>query len=51
MRIDSHRDDRRRVTEPLAHGVADRFLGEAHASGGDPLQLINLFEISDPTAI
>jgi len=30
---------------------ADRLLGEAHASGGDPLQLTQLFGISDPTAI
>jgi integrase len=30
---------------------ADRLLGEAHASGGDPLRLIHLFGISDPTAI
>jgi integrase len=30
---------------------ADRLLGEAHASGGDPLQLAHLFGISDPTAI
>ena len=30
---------------------ADRLLGEAHASGGDPLQLTHLFGISDPTAI
>ncbi len=30
---------------------ADRFLGEAHASGGDPLKLTHLFGISDPTAI
>jgi integrase len=28
---------------------ADRLLGRAHASGGDPLQLTNLFGISDPT--
>jgi integrase len=30
---------------------ADRLLGQAQASGGDPLQLIHLFGISDPTAI
>ena len=30
---------------------ADRLLGEAHAGGGDPLQLTHLFGISDPTAI
>jgi hypothetical protein len=30
---------------------ADRLLGEAHASGGDPLTLTHLFGISDPTAI
>ncbi len=30
---------------------ADRLLGEAHASSGDPLQLTRLFGISDPTAI
>ena len=30
---------------------ADRFLGEAQASGGDPLKLAHLFGISDPTAI
>ena len=30
---------------------ADRLLGQAQASGGDPLQLIRLFGISDPTAI
>ena len=30
---------------------ADRLLGEAHASGGDPLRLTHLFGISDPTAI
>jgi hypothetical protein len=30
---------------------ADRLLGEAHASSGDPLQLTHLFGISDPTAI
>jgi hypothetical protein len=30
---------------------ADRFLGEAEASAGDPLRLAHLFEISDPTAI
>jgi integrase len=30
---------------------ADRLLAEAHASGGDPLQLTHLFGISDPTAI
>jgi integrase len=30
---------------------ADRLLAEAHASGGDPLQLTRLFGISDPTAI
>src|SRR5262249_1305875 len=30
---------------------ADRLLGQAHASSGDPLQLTNLFGISDPTAI
>jgi integrase len=30
---------------------ADRLLAETHASGGDPLQLIHLFGISDPTAI
>ena len=29
----------------------DRFLGEAHASRGDPLQLMHMFGISDPTAI
>ncbi len=30
---------------------ADRLLGQAQASGGDPLQLMHLFGISDPTAI
>jgi integrase len=30
---------------------ADRLLGEAQASGGDPLRLIHLFGVSDPTAI
>jgi hypothetical protein len=30
---------------------ADRLHAEAEASGGDPLQLTNLFGISDPTAI
>ena len=30
---------------------ADRLLGEACASGGDPLRLTHLFGISDPTAI
>ena len=30
---------------------ADRLLGQAEASGGDPLQLTYLFGISDPTAI
>ncbi len=30
---------------------ADRLLGEAHATGGDPLRLTHLFGISDPTAI
>jgi hypothetical protein len=30
---------------------AARLLGEAEASGGDPLQLTHLFGISDPTAI
>ncbi len=30
---------------------ADRVLGEAHATGGDPLRLTRLFGISDPTAI
>jgi integrase len=30
---------------------ADRLLGEAQASGGDPLQLTHLFGVSDPTAI
>jgi hypothetical protein len=30
---------------------ADRLLGEAYASGGDPLRLAHLFGISDPTAI
>jgi integrase len=30
---------------------ADRFHSEAQATGGDPLQLTHLFEISDPTAI
>jgi hypothetical protein len=30
---------------------ADRLLDEAQATGGDPLQLTHLFEISDPTAI
>jgi hypothetical protein len=30
---------------------ADRLLAEAHATGGDPLQLAHLFGISDPTAI
>jgi hypothetical protein len=30
---------------------ADRLLGQAQASGGDPLQLTHLFGISDPTAI
>jgi hypothetical protein len=30
---------------------ADRLLGEAHASAGDPLRLTHLFGISDPTAI
>jgi hypothetical protein len=30
---------------------ADRLLGQAQASGGDPLQLTRLFGISDPTAI
>jgi predicted amidophosphoribosyltransferase len=30
---------------------ADRLLGEAQASGGDPLKLTRLFGISDPTAI
>jgi hypothetical protein len=29
----------------------DRLLGEASASGGDPLRLTHLFGISDPTAI
>jgi hypothetical protein len=30
---------------------ADRLLGQAQASGGDPLQLTHLFGVSDPTAI
>jgi len=30
---------------------ADRLLGEAYATGGDPLRLTSLFGISDPTAI
>ncbi len=30
---------------------ADRLLGEAYATGGDPLRLTRLFGISDPTAI
>ena len=30
---------------------ADRLLGQAQASGGDPLQLARLFGLSDPTAI
>jgi hypothetical protein len=30
---------------------ADRLLGEAHASDGDPLRFTHLFGISDPTAI
>jgi hypothetical protein len=30
---------------------ADRLLGEARATGGDPLQLTRLFGISDPTVI
>ncbi|HEY7882679.1 MAG TPA: hypothetical protein VID31_17635, partial [Streptosporangiaceae bacterium] len=30
---------------------AERLLGQAQASGGDPLQLTRLFGISDPTAI
>ena len=30
---------------------ADRLHDEAHASGGDPLQLTHLFGISDPAAI
>ena len=30
---------------------ADRLLGQAQASGGDPLQLAHLFGISDPAAI
>jgi integrase len=30
---------------------ADRLLAEAHASGGDPLQLTHLFGVADPTAI
>jgi hypothetical protein len=30
---------------------ADLLLGQAQASGGDPLQLTHLFGVSDPTAI
>ncbi len=31
--------------------MLDRLLGQAEASGSDPLQLTHLFGISDPTAI
>ena len=41
----------RRAGITAAELRADRLLGEACASGGDPLQLTHLFGISDPTAI
>jgi hypothetical protein len=41
----------RRAGITAAELRADRLLGEACASGGDPLQLSHLFGISDPTAI
>ncbi len=40
-----------RKPAPPAAGFRNRFLSEAHASGGDPLRLTHLFGISDPTAI
>jgi len=50
---------RRGYIQATMHGLdittrnlrADRLLGQAQASGGDPLQLTRLFGISDPTAI
>lgn len=30
---------------------ADRLLGEAHATGGDPLQLARMFDLSPDTAV
>jgi integrase len=50
---------RRSYIQATMHGLdittqnlrADRLLGQAQASGGDPLQLTRLFGISDPTAI
>lgn len=44
-------DTVRRAGITAAELRADRLLGEAHASGGDPLRLTHLFGISDPTAI
>ena len=44
-------DTVRRAGITAAELRSDRLLGEAHASGGDPLQLTHLFGISDPTAI
>jgi hypothetical protein len=44
-------DTFRRAGVTAAHLRADRFLDEAHASGGDPLRLTHLFGVSDPTAI
>jgi integrase len=41
----------RRAGITAAELRADRLLGEACASGGDPLRLTRLFGISDPTAI
>jgi integrase len=44
-------DTARRAGITAAGLRADRLLTEAHATGGDPLQLTRLFGISDPTAI
>jgi len=41
----------RRVGITVQDLRADRLLGHARASGGDPLQLARLFGVSDPTAI
>ena len=41
----------RRAGITAAELRADRLLGEAQATGGDPLRLTHLFGISDPTAI
>ena len=41
----------RRAGITAAELRADRLLGEAYASDGDPLRLTRLFGISDPTAI